>query len=196
MKYDLMTRWLHAGIAGLVIIQIVCSEFMEPPSPGQTVPAVSLSFFRIHETSGLTAMFVVALHWLWNLTGHVSGGWGHLFPWFSREQRDPFYSDLRAVPRWMHEGIPAQEDQTISLAGAVHGLGLVVVTAMGATGTAVFLGMGPDGSMSGLVAAAREVHGFIANFLYVYLVGHVGMAIIHWWLGHGIIGRMFKLFSK
>ncbi len=196
MKYDLVTRWLHAGIAVLVAIQVICSGIMEVPKPEAAISPVGFSFFRIHETSGLIALIVVSLHWIWNLTGHMSGGWGHFFPWFSPEQKNRFYSDLKSIPRWIQGGIPAQEDETISLAGAVHGLGLLVVSAMAITGTIIYFGLGPDGATSSFIAFVVELHGFLAGFLYAYLVGHVGMALVHWWLGHGILGRMFNLLSQ
>jgi len=196
MKYDRVTRWLHLGLAFAVANQLFCSLLMEVPEPGAVRTHSEQLFFLIHERSGLAVLALMGGHWLWGLAGHVSEGWGHLFPWFSRERIRRLGSDLRSVPEWFSQKFPSQESETIPLTGAVHGLGLLAVTAMGLTGGAIFWGMAPDGSAGSFVEAVKEIHGFLAIFVWAYLIGHVGMAFFHHRLGHRTLADMFNLVGK
>jgi cytochrome b561 len=82
------------------------------------------------------------------------------------------------------------------LAGAVHGLGLVTVTAMALTGATMVLAMASDGSMGTLLRAVRWVHGFVANFMWAYVIGHVTMAVLHQVRGERLLTRMFSLRAR
>jgi cytochrome b561 len=196
MTYDRITRWLHAGIALAVVIQLVSSQVMAVPQPGRLLSGAERSFFAVHRWSGMCVLSLLVLHWLWGLAGHVPYGWEHLFPWFSGPRLKKVLSALKAMPAWLRGRLPAESNETLPLAGAVHGLGLVVATAMALSGSTIFFGMTPEGSMSGFIEVVREVHGFIANFVWAYFVGHVGIAILHQWRGEPLITRMFNLLAK
>lgn len=196
MKYDRVTRWLHLGIALVIVNQLFTSLLMGIPEPGEARTQSERLFFLIHERSGLAALVLVGFHWLWGLGGHVSEGWGHLFPWFSRRRLQGLWLDLRTVPQWLRQELPPQENDTLPLTGAVHGLGLLAATAMGLTGGIIFWGMAPNGSASPIIEAIKEIHGFIAAFIWAYFIGHVGMALFHHWRGHRTLIDMFNLAEK
>ena len=196
MTYDRITRWLHAGIALAVVIQLVSSQVMAVPQPGRLLSGAERSFFAVHRWSGMCVLSLLVLHWLWGLAGHVPYGWEHLFPWFSGPRLKKVLSALKAMPAWLRGRLPAESNETLPLAGAVHGLGLVVATAMALTGSLIFFGMPSQGSMSGYIGVVREIHGFVANFIWAYFIGHVGMAVLHQWRGESLIGNMFNLRAK
>jgi cytochrome b561 len=196
MKYDRITRWLHLGLALTIAAQLFSSLLMDAPEPGKVQSQTERLFFLIHERSGMAVLALLAGHWLWGMAGHVSEGWGHLFPWFSRERLRRLGSDLRKVPEWFSQKFPSQESETIPLTGAVHGLGLLAATAMGLTGITIFLGMAPDGSAGIFVEAVKETHEFFAIFVWAYFLGHVGMALFHHRLGHRTLADMFNLVGK
>jgi cytochrome b561 len=193
MKYDRITRWLHACIALAVVNQLLCSQLMDRPRPGRMLTLAERTFFEIHEWSGMTALALLILHWLWGATGHFAGGWGHLFPWFSKNRLRDLGSALKALTAWVKGSIVNPWEATMPLAGAVHGLGLLVATAMAVTGATMFFGMAPDGAMSHFVKDVKEAHEFIASLAWIYLSGHVGMAALHQWLGDRVLTRMFDL---
>jgi len=196
MKYDRMTRWIHAAIAVTVVIQLICSLFMEVTGPGGTPAGPAHTLFAIHRWSGISAVVLVLIHWLWGLTGHVTSGWNHLFPWFSGTQMKKLLTDLKALPDWIRTDFPDQRTQTLPLAGAVHGLGLLTVSAMALSGAIIFFGMAPDGSTSAFVDFVMEIHAVIAGFMWGYIVGHAVMAIYHQWRGSPLITDMFNLVKK
>lgn len=196
MKYDRITRWLHVGLALTVLVQLFSSLFMQVPSAGHTGTEPGAIFFHIHRSSGIGAAGLIMLHWLWQLTGHVANGWGHLFPWFSANRMRKLKSDLLALPKWMRNGFPDQRHETLPLAGAVHGLGLLAVTGMAATGTTIFFRMGLDGGMPPAVLRIADVHAFIAGFVWIYVIGHAGMAVFHQLTGTPLISDMFNLTRK
>jgi len=195
MKYDRIIRCLHAVIALGVVVQLFCSLFMDVPAPGRTLGEAGYRLFLVHRWSGIAVVILVILHWLWTLSGHVAGGWGHLFPWFSKPRLRNLMSDIKDVPKWLQGGFPSQQEETIPLAGAIHGLGLLVVSAMALSGATIFFGMGPDGSMSRLVALVRQGHMYMGIVLWVYFWGHVGIAVLHQWRGDRLITNMFNLIN-
>ena len=196
MTYDRITRWLHAGIALAVLIQLVASQVMEVPRPGHLVNQTDVTFFSVHRWSGMGVLSLLVLHWLWGLAGHVAYGWGHLFPWFSGPRLRKLLSAVKAMPAWLLGKLAAESDETMPLAGAIHGLGLVVATAMALTGSIIFFGMPSQGSVSGYIEVVRKTHGFIANFIWLYFIGHVGMAVLHQWRGESLISNMFNLRAR
>jgi len=183
-------------LALTVIVQLTCSLFMEVTRVGRILADPGYTLFEIHRWSGISAVALVLFHWLWGLAGHVTSGWGHLFPWFSSTQRKKLLSDFKALPAWIRGGFPDQRTQTLPLAGAVHGLGLLAVSGMALSGTIIFFGIGPDNSMSPFIIVVMGFHAFIANFMWGYIVGHSGMAIYHQWRGSPLITDMFNLVKK
>jgi len=196
MKYDLTTRWLHAGIALGASVQLCTSLFMDVPVPGQPFVEPGYHIFLIHRWSGICLVTLVVLHWLWGLSGHVKAGWGHLFPWFSRSRLRGLLSDIQDMPKWFQGNLPAQQEETIPLAGAIHGLGLLAVSVMAASGSTIFFGMGPHGSMGHLVSWVREGHMLMGNILWLYFFGHAGISVLHQLRGDRLITNMFNLMKK
>ena len=84
MRYDRVTRLLHAGIALGVLAQLVLSLAMEAPDDQDEVMAsgLPLQLFFAHEYIGMALLALLLLHWLWSVSGHVSGGLGISFPGF------------------------------------------------------------------------------------------------------------------
>lgn len=196
MKYDRTTRWLHAGLALTVVIQLASSQLMVVPHPGRVPTEPGYTLFHIHRWSGITVVGLLLLHWLWQLGGHLSNGWGHLFPWFSARRMQRLMDDLKALPGWLRNGFPDQSKETLPMAGAIHGLGLLAVTGMAVTGGTIFFAMAPDGGMVPWVHTVAEIHSFIAGFMWAYLFGHAGIALVHQFRESPLITDMFNLARK
>jgi cytochrome b561 len=174
------TRMLHLLLLLAVLHQLISSKVITRPLPGDTPSTL----FMLHEYVGMATLAVVCTFWLWTLIRHGETSPGKLFPWLSP----------RRIAAIVHDGIDQFEairrgdfsgDSSGALASAVHGLGLLTVTAMAATGTVLFFS-------GGLVFHyAMSLHRVIANLMWAYLIGHAGLAALHHLLGSDILRRMF-----
>lgn len=190
MKYNQTTRWLHAGIALGVSVQLIVSLVMDMPKPGRPFTGLGAAAFEAHEIAGMVIAALLLLHWLALFSNHIPLGLGHLFPWFSRQRLSTMTGEIKR--QWAQCRLEDSQ-QMSALAGATHGLGLLVTTAMAITGAVVYFSMAENGAMPPLVKDIKEVHELTSSLLWAYLIGHVGIAILHQWLGHRTLADMFKL---
>jgi cytochrome b561 len=175
------TRALHLLLLVTVVHQLISSKVIHRPLPGD---APSL-LYRLHEYIGIASLGVVLAFWLWTLLRHGETKLGALVPWLSRRRIVAIIDDIVAQGRAMRQGDFSGESSG-ALASAVHGLGLLTVTAMAATGTVYFVMHG-----TGTAREALSLHRTVANLMWAYLIGHAGMATLHHLLGSDILRRMF-----
>jgi len=193
MGYDRLTRWLHVGLALAIPLQLLSEEFMKRPKLVDGLPRIrtdaEVTFFEMHEWIGMAALAIVVLHILWSTT-KAGGGLGHLFPYFKAGGCKSIMDELKQVPGWLSGKLHMDADNS-PLAGSVHGLGLLLVLAMAATGGTMFFGMNEvTGQMSGFVHTMKEVHEALGNLVWLYLIAHVGMAVLHKIKGHDLLSRI------
>lgn len=186
-----MTRWLHAGIALGVAAQLGLSLFMEAPDDTDEVMASGfpLQLFEAHESIGMALLALLVLHWLWSLSGHVEGGFGHLFPWFSGKRMSKVIAEAKDILRLK---VPDPETSN-EFAGAVHGLGLLVATILAVSGAVIFFNVSETGHWTKLGNNYHEIHETIAPLMWAYLIGHFAVAVIHKRMGHTNVKEMFSL---
>lgn len=192
MGYDRLTRWLHAGLAIAVPLQLFSDQFMRLPKIGRLRSDAEIAFFEMHEWIGMAALALVVIHILWSTT-KSGGGLARLFPYVKPGGCKSIIAELKEVPGWLSGKLHMNADDS-PLAGAVHGLGLVLILAMAATGGAMFFGMDENtGQMSGFVHGLKEVHEALGNLVWAYLIGHVGMVVLHKIKGHDLLSRISPL---
>lgn len=175
------TRLLHLTLLLAVLFQLASSQFIYFPMPGD--PPTLL--FTLHEYLGLTSIAILGAFWLWTLIRHGETRLGRLIPWFSAPRLRAVWGDARAQLRRLAR-FQAPDDADGALASAVHGLGLLAVSAMVLTGTVFFVARGTP-----LSHIAMSGHKLIANLVWAYLFAHAGLAILHHLLGSDIFARMF-----
>lgn len=177
--YSAGTRLFHACLALAVLSQLASSQFMQVPREGRPGNWI----FEVHEYSGLFAMTMALGLWVVIVTRIGGTDMGLLLPWFSAARRAAFWADTKrhwAIARTFR--LP-QYQQDSPFAAAIHGLGLLLITAMAATGSLYWLAS-IAGYQDGLaVWLAINLHGFMANIVWAYLIGHAGMALIHHFTG-------------
>ena len=175
------TRVIHLLLLLLVLHQLIGSEFIERPLPGDP-PAWP---YLMHEYLGLAGFVVVLGFWLWTLLRRGETRLGRLFPWLSRAgMRDVFADVTRQLRRLMHGRFP--DEGSGAMVSAIHGLGLLTVSAMAATGAVFFFADG-----TAVARAALGLHRLLANLMWAYLIGHAGLAALHQLLGEDVLSRMF-----
>ncbi|MDX8384603.1 MAG: cytochrome b/b6 domain-containing protein [Ghiorsea sp.] len=190
MHYDKVARLLHWGFAILIPLQLLSEELMKRPKPGRIRDEMQTFFFEVHEWVGMTALVLVIARLAWGFM-RAESKWVDLFPYFFQAGRKGIVDEVvNGIPGWFKGKlpVPGQEDY---LPGAVHGLGLLLVLAMGISGAAMLYGMEDTGAMIGLIHDMKEAHEVLGSLLWVYIYAHVGMTIVHMLLGHPMLGRIF-----
>ncbi|HEX7342564.1 MAG TPA: cytochrome b/b6 domain-containing protein [Rhodanobacteraceae bacterium] len=178
-------RLIHLLLAIAVTLQLFVGSFMRSPHPGR----VDSTGFVVHEILGATILVLVAAHWIWSCT-HRGEGLRHLFPWSRtrlHEVLDDLLSSIRV--RRLHAGGPSTHG---SLAGFVHGLGLLTITAMVIIGGAFYLAR-LAGMSFGHLDLIEDVHDTFAVILWVYWGGHLAATVLHSLLGQPVWRSMFNL---
>jgi len=180
--HSLPTKILHGVLALAVTYQLAFIGLVEQPRKG----APGNLFYQIHEIVGLSTLGVVSAFWIWVLVRRGETSWPALFPWFAPARLRNLAADIgrhwAALRRFK---LPEAEE--MPLATAVHGLGLLTVTAMAVTGAAFAL-LGLPRDQARLVL---QIHKLVANFMWAYLIAHAGLAVLHQFLGEPVIKRIF-----
>jgi cytochrome b561 len=180
VKRSNLTRLLHLLLLVSVLHQLIGSEFLSRPLPGE---APSL-LWRLHEYIGMGSLGVVLAFWVWAVARHGETRLAELFPWASPSRTRAIFSDIICQSREL-TGPELLDRVSQILASTIHGLGLLVVTAMAATGTVYFLASGA------LAHDALTLHRLISKLMWAYLIGHAAIALLHHLLGSDILRRMF-----
>ena len=84
-------------------------------------------------------------------------------------------------------------DQPRPLPSAIQGIGLLLALLLAGTGTAIEMGMAPDGGLSPLLRGVKEVHEAMAPLMWAYLIAHPLLGVLHHLAGHRTLTRMFGL---
>lgn len=192
MRYDKTTRRIHAALALVIVAQLILSLLMHAPKPDKIITPLQAETFQLHRLGGMIAFILLFLHWLWTLSGHLPNGLGHLYPWTSQDKIKRIIEDMRPLLKLKIRELP----QVSALAGAVHGLGLIVATLMAASGVVLFFGISSEGKMTAPVHSVEQLHKFLGTFMWIYLVGHVAMGTLHQYIGHRTLSDMFNLTRK
>lgn len=180
-----VTRLLHLALLLTVLHQLASSLTMERPLPGEEMGWS----YSLHERVGVAGLAILALFWLWlSARSRLEPAPGHLFPWFSAPRRAALFADLSTLGQAFvrRRRPPLALD---ALAGAAHGLGLLVASWMVLTGAAWFF-LFQGGAYGRTVLG---LHRLAANLMWAYVLGHALVAFAHQALGDEIFVRMFWL---
>lgn len=193
MIYDRFTRILHLFIAAGMVVQMIISLVMVYPKPGRQ----SDTFYAFHETWGHMLLVLLLIHWIWCMVRSGNITFSLLFPWLSWPRYRAIQEDIkRYVAHARQFRLPNSTQQASPLASAVQGLGLSVATLLGVSGTIIFFAMAKNGAMIGWVHDVKEAHETLGSLMWVYLVVHATMGILHQLAGHGSMRAMVKVWEK
>lgn len=178
-EFGATLRRLHFSVAVLVTVQLVIGLVMEP----RDTPRL----FLAHQLIGLVIAAIVLVHWAWLLL-RGRAQLANLFPYTGGRLRDVI-SELGGLLRGR---VPASGPRP-GLAGLVHGLGLLALTAVAALGTVIYVLIRTHHVRSGLGETVGDLHVFFAWVLIVYWCGHVLLATVHEARGDHVIARILRL---
>lgn len=188
-KHAFATRLVHAGLAVAIILQLLTSLPMEPPEPDRA----GNWYFQVHQYSGLAAFCFIFAFWLVLTLRSKGTAPGALFPWFSRARLTALRTDARRhLSALVSRRLPPH-DEHAPLPSAIHGLGLLLMSAMALSGTIYYFINSGDPDAGGAVGAVMFVHRTLANLVWAYLIGHAGLALVHHYLGDMRLGEIWSL---
>lgn len=175
-RHNRTTRLLHAGLALAIISQLMTSLAMQGPDdvrPGDLL-------FQLHRYSGLAATVLAFVLWLTILLRSRGTELGALIPWFSGRRLAALWRDIKVHgDAALHLRLPSHDAQA-ALPSAIHGLGLLLISAMAISGAVYFVQVGlglhsaePDDMI------AMTVHLALGNLVWAYLIAHAGLALLH-----------------
>jgi len=176
-KYDRVTVWLHAALALGVLVQLSLSAVMHVPAgPGLGVHDWHREAFEIHARTGLFAVVVCALHWLWLCSPYARPGIARLFPWLKRDNRIRIVREFRDLA-----GLRTPSTLSLSsLAGTVHGFGLMAVSGSATGGIINYLGYFIGVPIPRIVLHWVSLSHILFGYaIWIFVVGHAAMALRH-----------------
>lgn len=185
-EWSRTAKILHLLLALLVTLQLFVGSFMRSPHARQPD---SFGFIS-HEILGAAIVCVLIAFWCW-ACARPEAGVRHLFPW-NRAGRRQVASDLRALLG--RRQLPAGGPQDRGLAGLVHGLGMLTVSALGVVGASFFFAR-LAGASWGTLNLIEDAHDVFAALLWAYWGGHLAMVLLHTGLGHPVWQSIFR-FSR
>ena len=178
--YNLLTRWLHVGIASSTALSLGLSLVMstEPPVQGFTWDIVA---FNLHKIVGLNAQVLIVLYLVWSAKRHAKS-FRELYPWLAWLRRlAPGRSEHRdVVPAWRGSSI-------------FQGLGLLTALTATLSGTMMIMALIEPELLQAGVGLWTTLHFYSGHALWVYLALHCGAALTHVVGRHREILQIFKL---
>jgi cytochrome b561 len=191
-RHNRATRLFHAGLALVIVTQLLTSLVMQGPDEAQ----VGDLLFQLHRYSGLVATILAFGLWVTIFMRSLGTEIGALIPWFSGERLVALWQDAKLHAENAVKLRLPKHDPKAALPAAVHGLGLMLVSAMAMSGAVYFaqvsLGLHsaePDGML------AMTVHLALANLVWAYLIAHAGLAVLHHLLRSASLTEMWSLRS-
>ena len=184
-----LTRVVHGVLALAVIEQLGSSLLMVPAEPGQVPNAA----FEVHEAGGLVAFGTILAFWLTIMLRSHGTPAGLLFPWTDRLRLRDLWHDTASHLRALRRRRLPTYDARSPLASAVHGLGLLAISAMALTG-ALYWAVGienPDAA--GLPGALMTLHRLCSKLAWAYLIGHASVAVIYHFTSPMRLSAMWSL---
>jgi cytochrome b561 len=190
-RHGKATRIAHAGLAIAVILQLGSSLFMQVPRGERPANFA----FEMHEAIGIAALAFALGFWAVIMLRIVGTDAGRLFPWASGTRLAVLKADLVAHVRALRRLRLPTYDPEGALASSVHGLGLLLITYMALSGTMYLIALQAGYEDSTLLHLAMDVHGAFGNLVWVYLIGHAGLAVLHHLAGGLPLSEMWSLRS-
>lgn len=193
MRISWPIRSLHLLLIITVVYQLLSSIWMEAPEPGKVVNYEAVLFSWHIMFFGWGGLLVSCVYGVIRFFDPES--WQRLVPWFSTEHRAEFFKSAKKEIPDIFRGRLAAPEKKGALAGAAHGLGFLLVIALGMTGSYVMLGIRPDGTMSDDMLMFLDFHELFGILIWTFLAGHILMVFYHLLLGQRRVLDIFERFS-
>ena len=166
--WDRTSFVLHLLLAVVIISQLTTSLLFDVPYQ-KWLPVI----YWVHKAGGFVALILILIILIQKFSSKTHK-WRYLFPW-SQTGCAAIAVDIKGLcqcklPQRSGGGLP----------GFIQGLGVLLILAMGLTGSSWFLSVNvPSLGLRPYAGDIIATHSFLSTFVWIYLAGHVGMALLH-----------------
>ena len=158
--------------------------------------AFGASLMQAHRNAGLLVVVFVFLNLIWAVLHRGNPKNRQISVLFSQQHWCEALTIAKRLPLMLIGKSPMVESGN-ALALFVEMFGLLTMTAMAITGLVIWnLWAGLGSQVSPLAELFMQVHGAVAVVLFVYLAGHVSMALLHVRSGDNVFARIVPLYSS
>jgi cytochrome b561 len=214
MTYGNPIRILHSLLALCMLAQLAVGELMDVPGKhseaSHAMMVITPAYahedhgaamieeswtFELHEALGLAIVALILIRIGLAFSSVPGAHWRNLFPWLSASGRAQLQSEVAVQANGWKEGRLAAPEDGESVARSVHGLMLLTVLGMAATGLALFFGWNEHGHQTEMIHMVGEAHEVLAGLVEALIALHIVAVILHIRGGHPIINRI-RPFAK
>jgi len=189
--YHPVTRWLHIGLAIGASLQLLSSLIMSHPDDHGTVIGKLLMLF--HQTDGLIVAVIVLANVIWATVLRGEKKKRQIAVIFSSKAWKEAYIVFKKLP----DALTGKSDfisPNNHLSMIIEMFGLLTMAGMASTGTMIWFssdgGSHSHEHISALMEILLTTHAGLATCLWLYVVGHVFMALMHMRAGHRPFARI------
>ncbi len=190
--YHPTTRWLHAGLAIGVSLQLFSSLVMSHPDDPET--PIGKLWMTFHQLDGLLIASIVLANLIWAIVLRDEEPKRQIAVLFSSQHWREAVLVLKKLPAALI-GKTSFISSGNSLAMMIEMFGLLTMAGMAITGTAIWFshdgaGRIVDDHVTPMMDLLLTIHSGLVNILWLYLLGHVSMSLMHARAGHRPFARI------
>ena len=206
--YHPVTRWLHAGLVLGVMFQLFSAFLMTHPEHVDaghlesvtksmqqhqqpiTKKALGESLMTAHRLGGLFVALIVLANLIWAVMRRGEPRKRQIAVLVSATHWHDSWKILkRLFLMLVGKGELPEPGNALSL--IVEMLGMLTMTAMAVSGVIIWsIWAGPGNMVTEQAEAWMGIHASVAIFLFLYLAGHVSMALLHMRSGDAVFARI------
>jgi len=180
----------HVGSVGIAATAHAVPVTAEVSQPMQPKDAMGQWLMAAHRTGGILVALIVLANLLWAVMPRGKPRKRQLAVLVSASHWSEAIAIGRRLPQMLAGKHPLPEPGN-SLSLIVEMFGLLTMTAMAISGSIIWnMWAGPGSKVSGLAEFWMDIHAGIAVLLFVYLAGHVSMALMHARAGDSVFVRI------
>jgi len=190
MRFTRAIQTIHLAIVCLVLFQLFSEQIMELPKPDKPIGDTEALFLLLHEWNGFIVLGLAILFLLLRSSDKNQASHS-LFPWLSAAGWRGIFKEICSdIPGWF-KGKLKKPEESFHLASTVHGLGILLLIGLGATGIMVFMGLEPNGYMDKDTQLIKGLHSSMGDLIWIFVLAHSAMALLHQLAGHRVFQSIF-----
>ena len=189
MRFTRAIQSIHLAIVCLVLFQLFSEQLMEIPKPDKAIDETQALFLQLHEWNGFIVLGLAVLFLMLRFDKIQERH--SLFPWLSASGWKGIFKEIcNDIPGWF-KGKLKKPEESSHIASSVHGLGILLLLGLGATGIMVFMELQPNGYMDKDTKLIKDLHSDMGDLIWIFVLGHSAMALLHQLAGHRVFQSMF-----